>query len=73
MYVDVYVCYSDWRRRSGEVDVPHDLFNGMELEGVLNLDEIQLRTSFPETWLFEQGKTIYRKTEYAFIYNIYAN
>ena len=59
----VCLCYPDWRRRSGEVDVPPDLLNDMNFidENILKLvlEDTQVRTHFPETWLFEQMKSGY--------------
>ncbi|CAB4009200.1 complement C3-like, partial [Paramuricea clavata] len=58
-------CYKrfemDVRQRSGDVDVPNNLLNGLGLDQdpellKLLLEEAQLRTNFPEKWLYEDGK-----------------
>ena len=59
-YETVFVYFLDWRRRSGEVDIPGDLLNDLPFEDEeilkLTLDEAQVRTNFPETWLYEHVK-----------------
>lgn len=68
----VYLCYPDWRTRSGDVDLPNNLLNDVDFidEELLKeiLEDNQVRTHFPETWLFEQ-----MKAGYLFIYNMYTN
>ena len=50
-YETVFVYFLDWRRRSGEVDIPGDLLNDLPFEDEeilkLTLDEAQVRTNFP--------------------------
>lgn len=51
----------DSRLRSGEVDIPNDLLDGLGFELneeilKLTLEEVQVRTNFPEKWLYEDMK-----------------
>ncbi|CAB4042396.1 Hypothetical predicted protein [Paramuricea clavata] len=52
---------ADVRQRSGDVDVPNNLLNGLDLDQHPELlksllEDAQLRTNFPEKWLYEDGK-----------------
>ncbi|XP_028394711.1 complement C3-like [Dendronephthya gigantea] len=58
-------CYKafemDHRGRSGDVDIPNDLLNNLPFDGdklfmELALEQAQMRTNFPEKWLFEDAK-----------------
>ena len=56
------VYFPDVRQRSGDVAVPNNLLNnlGFEIdEDILKLllDEVQVRTNFPEKWLYEDMET----------------
>ena len=59
-YETLYVYFVDWRRRSGEVNIPNDLLDELPFEDEellkLTLEEAQVRTNFPETWLYEHMK-----------------
>ena len=53
--------FLDFRQRSGDVDIPNNLLNGLGFELdeeilKLTLEEAQVRTNFPETWLYEDRK-----------------
>ena len=51
----------DVRERSGNVDIPNGLLDNVDFELdeemlKLTLEEAQVRTNFPETWLYEDMK-----------------